>query len=513
MSDLATDEQPRQQFLDRAGLRGFPWKTAITLYTISYGWLYFVRDSFWVDDWDMKFRELSNFDYSDLGLAPWAQGTARLLDIFGAAFLRFLIFWCFFVASVFLFGLSKSLKFLTFDEKRILALLFLLLPFNTARVALMTFHYTTGYVMFFAAWYLLVNFKSSWVRAVSIMLFFLSFQMHSLLVFYLLPVMHVLYLGNFRSLKVFVIWIRKNLLFMTLPVIYWACRSIFWPESTNLKESYQSISIQSLTNVLPFALLMVGLILILSFWSFKAKNKFRRFLQVASVGTLAIFLGLLPYLIYSSNLKPNSKLFFEYFLTLFARSDWYNRHLMLQPLGLSLLVVAILSSLFFGSKKLSLVCLFSILMACVSFNVGFGFEYVVDYAKQKEVVSQLETAGKNEDVSSVEFLDQTQLLNARGRSYRTRDWAGLVGLAFGEETMTRTKIFANACSGKANSRLVLIEGPETHWQALKNWVSDGDMDFKVTIDDTPGACKPGVATTAGVSGAIPILFYFTGAKK
>jgi hypothetical protein len=47
---------------------------------------------------------------------------------------------------------------------------------------------------------------------------------------------------------------------------------------------------------------------------------------------------------------------------------------------------------------------------------------------------------------------------------------------------------------------------------LKNWVSDGDMGFKVTVDDTPGACKPEMVTNQRSSGAIPILFYFTGAK-
>ena len=38
------------------------------------------------------------------------------------------------------------------------------------------------------------------------------------------------------------------------------------------------------------------------------------------------------------------------------------------------------------------------------------------------------------------------------------------------------------------------------------------MGFEVTVDDTPGACKPEMVTSERVSGAIPILFYFTGAK-
>ena len=68
------------------------------------------------------------------------------------------------------------------------------------------------------------------------------------------------------------------------------------------------------------------------------------------------------------------------------------------------------------------------------------------------------------------------------------------------------------CGSPKDARLVLIKGTETHWEALKNWVSDGDMGFEVTVDDAPGACKPEMVESKQSSGAIPILFYFTGAK-
>ncbi|MFM9071446.1 MAG: hypothetical protein ACKOPL_08275, partial [Acidimicrobiaceae bacterium] len=73
-------------------------------------------------------------------------------------------------------------------------------------------------------------------------------------------------------------------------------------------------------------------------------------------------------------------------------------------------------------------------------------------------------------------------------------------------------VIKNLCLLESDTRLVLIQGPETHWEALKNWVNDGDMGFKVSVDDTPGACKPEMVTSEKVSGAIPILFYFTGAR-
>ncbi|MFZ9600501.1 MAG: hypothetical protein ACO3AH_06450, partial [Ilumatobacteraceae bacterium] len=73
MSDIAVAESGTrlQNFLDRAGLRGFPWKTATILYTISWGWLFIVRDSYWSDDWtEFKYFQLGFYDQEAQGFAP-----------------------------------------------------------------------------------------------------------------------------------------------------------------------------------------------------------------------------------------------------------------------------------------------------------------------------------------------------------------------------------------------------------------------------------------------------------
>ena len=147
----------------------------------------------------------------------------------------------------------------------------------------------------------------------------------------------------------------------------------------------------------------------------------------------------------------------------------------------------------------------------VVLNVGFGFEYVVDYSKQISVVTALGAESNKTAGDEIQMVDQTTFLNARQRSYREREWLGLIGLAEGVDSAKKLKV-VGSCSVNPNTRLVLIQGPETHWDALKNWVSDGDMGFKVTVDDTPGACRPEMVMNGKVSGAIPILFYFTGAK-
>ena len=152
------------------------------------------------------------------------------------------------------------------------------------------------------------------------------------------------------------------------------------------------------------------------------------------------------------------------------------------------------------------------MLISVVFNVGFGFEYIVDYSKQTSVVTALGAESNKTAGDEIQMVDQTTFLNARQRSYRERDWLGLVGLAEGIDSAKKLKV-VGGCSEHPDTRLVLIQGPETHWQALKNWVGDGDMGFEVTVDDTLGACKPEMQKNQQSSGAIPILFYFTGAKN
>ena len=95
-------EAPQNKFLDRAGLRGFPWVPAIVLYTISYGWFWSVRNSNWSDDWDeFMFTELTEFDYNSFGFAPWKRLLYPLFDFVGPTGIRLLVFVCFFLSAVF----------------------------------------------------------------------------------------------------------------------------------------------------------------------------------------------------------------------------------------------------------------------------------------------------------------------------------------------------------------------------------------------------------------------------
>jgi hypothetical protein len=300
--------------------------------------------------------------------------------------------------------------------------------------------------------------------------------------------------------------LRANFLLVLLPLIYWILRSIFWPE----KIQYHDVSLSSATSILPFVLLVLLVCGSMGILQKRTNPVVKRKILIVLSGFAALAAGSLAYVIYGY-FQTDWSIFSQNVITLLGRSDWYSRHQTLQPLGTALLIIGIVGLLPNFIARFAKQVQTFILVVCVVFNIGFGFEYVVDHSKQKEVIGVLKEEGESELGSNYQFVDQTTLLNARGRAYRERDWKGLIWLAYGVESMQLSRV-ATMCEFPNKARLVLIQGPETHWEALKNWVSDGDMGFKVTVDDAPGACKPEMVTSEGVSGTIPILFYFTGAK-
>ncbi len=513
LSEIAvTDSGTRiQNFLDRAGLSDFPWKTATVLYTISWGWMLIVHDSYWSDDWEI-FTEYAKPSDDLLGLAPWYQFVVALGRVLGTDLSRIFILSSFFLGGLFLSGILRKCTFLDQKQRQFIVLVFLVLPFNTARVSLMVLHYSLSYLIFFLAWYLLVNFATRKIFLFSVILFFSSFLMHSLLVFYFLPVLHKFLLSKAWSVKAILLFVRKNLIVLTLPFIYWVMRSVFWPE----KVKYHDVSFSGLFKTINFVLVFGSLLLLVFILQLKLVA-IKRSLQIVFAGLLCLFFGIIAYVVLGF-FPPNWSFILKYFVGFLGRSDFYSRHQTLQPLGLALLIVGVVGLLPKFFQKFTRQVQVLILAICSMINVGFGFEYITDYAKQNKVVSELKNISEENSRINFQFVDQTTLLNARGRAYRRRDWQGLIWLANGVDSMqlsrvaTSCELFARPRRAAQGVKLVLIKGPETHWQALKNWVSDGDMGFKVTVDDTPGACKPEMVTSERVSGAIPILFYFTGVK-
>jgi hypothetical protein len=505
MSDTAVAESGTrlQNFLDRAGLRGFPWKTASILYTISWGWLFIVRDSYWADDWNSFLHpEITPFDYESLGLAPWTELNQVFFDLFGPGVFRLVTFCFYFGSGVVVFGITKSIEFLNLVHRKQVVLLFLLLPFGSARVTLMVFHYSTAYFAFFLAWFLFTNFSTKFCKCLYLLLFFFSFQMHSLIIFILLPILLAAIKVKVNNSLRLLMFLKDNLILIGLPFLYVGLRKLFWNEQF----AYHAISMVGFIQFLKLFLVCILVLIVILFVS-----KFRLFSkEILIVGIATSFLALTPYVL--GGFYVSSKLFVvTFFEWMLGRSDWYARHQTLQPLGAAFLIVGVLYATPIN-RKLKKFVFSLVLTLSVLFNFSFGFEYVVDYQKQRAISDAIAVSDNSRFINEMQIIDNTAYLNARGRAYRQRDWLGIVSLAIGVEKAVEIENIGGPCRTEDGARFLFVQGPETHWEALKNWVSDGDMGFEVTVDDTPGACKPEMVASERVSGAIPILFYFTGAR-
>ena len=324
--------------------------------------------------------------------------------------------------------------------------------------------------------------------------------MHSLVIFFVLPLLY--FLRQYRTDQKIAFKSRLTVL-TALPILYVVGRTLFW-SSTN---SYHSFSLPDVFVLVEFwVAVMIAVcltLLIVRRWSSGSQ-------VLISLGFFISLLGISAYVLYR-DLGTRQDILIRFFMFAFGRSAYEPRHLTLMPLGISLIFVGIFSVLQIRRDRPRNYLFGVLLSICVFLNLGSGFEYVVDYSKQQVVVEELVSSGRVVGVDKYLFADQTFLLNAKGRLYRPKDWWGLVWTAYGLDAAERAEIWG-FCEGGENGRFVEINGPQTHWQALKNWVSDGDIGFKVTVDDTPGACKPELMQSEEVSGAIPILFYFTGVR-
>ena len=334
-----------QNFLDRAGLRGFPWKTATILYTISWGWLFIVRDSFWGDDWDQFVFRTAPF-YDGYGFPPWADLGFGIFKTFGSAFIRTLIFIMFFIVAGFFYAISEKFSWLNGSQRKILTLMFLLLPFNTARLTLFVFHYSVAYFLFYCAWYFSIAIKSVRSRLISCILFFLSFQMFALLVFFLLPVCHLFFLEGRGSKRSAINWIRRNLVFIFLPVIYWVLRMLFWPA----RLEYHSLSIEKVIGFSKVMFLLFLLLVVLTLLFFRSGSPNETSILQITIGLLAMFGGYVAHVFYGL-VGYGFRVPLTYMVTMLGRSDWFSRHQFLQPLGFSILLVGLIGLLSGFAKR------------------------------------------------------------------------------------------------------------------------------------------------------------------
>ena len=392
----------------QVALEGFPWKLATILYTLSWGWSLLRPNTLYWDDWAYiynKPKSYLNQIFVDTGLPPWRALIDQELIAVGYWTIPVLTFLLFFASGIALYLILKKVIFLNQAQINLTILIFLIAPVNHARIALVMFGYTTSFFLFFVAWAILLGHKKTSGYLLAVVLFFWSFMTHSFLFFYLIPLAHFIYscYTSSRSKHIKKIDITKVLMLGVLPALYYVLRHFYWYPTDEFLFYHKFSGIGTLRGL---QVIIIGLLVIIPYEFLRIKiNTNRKKINSLIIPWLIAGWGLFPYFA-SANIDVRS---------VFAiASGWNSRHLMLTPLGASLILSGFINRL---TLALSRVIRPIVLAILASINIFFGAQYYLDSLKKQELTELIAQTDKIETNSTIIFTDQTKMFNGRFVSY------------------------------------------------------------------------------------------------
>lgn len=403
----------------------FPWRVGGVLYVASFGLqLVFLRAYFW-DDWTVYASrsqdETRNF-FSSGGFGPLHGFIQVDLLHRSPSVFHLLSLFVFFLCGILVFKILQTIVYLNAQQSRMITLFFLVLPINSARVAMIVFNYSYSLLLFLLGWYLLTCHKAKLIRLSSVVFFLASFSTLSLLPFLFLPVAHL-----YLQLRKHSVDSRAMSTCFTLALIapaYWyLSRTIFAPPSS-ARLNYLTPTFSGICRaIILMVLFFGGVVWSLSQRSYVNEDSRKRMLWI---GAFITGCGAFAY-ITSGRLVDSS----EWMLNFVPRgSDWDSRHQLLLGLGLSVVIVGLFGPLNTAFKRSAVTfCL----LLCVSLNVLFMQSYYLDSLKQSETLQLFQSSSEVKESNVIMIEDNATVFNARGRGVRSYEWEGMLRSLFGND--------------------------------------------------------------------------------
>ena len=402
------------------------WSLLIA-YTAAHGIILLTLNAVFWDDWTLvpatrseiletfsqngSFLNISGYIHVVLlSLGPWAYHVTTLFIFFYSALILNIIL-------IRNYSLSKDVRFLVL-------LFFLISPLYMARVSLIVMPYTISFFCFMLAWRLIPHY-----RILSLLLFAISFNTQSLLVFFALPITewYIRTVGQF-SIKSTARWILHRLDFIFLPFLWFYLKLQFFAPSGYYENYNSTYRISGIPKVAKDQLIDmsqqrpdVGLFLILFFVFFiffhKNAHIFRqnRHAWIFLVtGCLMLILGLFPYWILG--LLPKF-------------DDWGSRHQLLMPFGISFMAAGLVMAF---PPRLAHFIATTLAALFLAQSIETSWGVFKDSRKQEQILSYLQLS---EDIRSSDLIvvnDTTP--NAFSRNYRFYEWNGMMRHIYGDQT-------------------------------------------------------------------------------
>lgn len=409
------------------------------LYLLTHGWTLCILNAIYWDDWilsESKAEIVIDMFIQQSATLFYLEGYAHVLLMkFGPWIYRLTTMVLMFYAGIFLNEILRRSFKLDCSTRLLIVILFLIAPFNIARVSLVDFRYTLCYFMFFWAWYLLPS-RRLW----ALCLFFLSFNTQSLLVFYALPFIEMMQMKKpWRTINGFVKFINENIIFLALPFGYFILKNIFF-SPTGIYHGYNkqfdienllTVPLEQFANLYELQFTLVDFVAICLLSIIPAclldshlfrkdelilEGRLRKLINLLFFGFAAYTFGVFPYWVLGHVPTFN---------------EWSSRHQLLMPLGGAILFVGFVTA-FPRRAVVVWVCYLTI-----GLSIWINFKnYAHLYVDSRKTTALVELIARNDEIKKsklIIFVDKTLELNALDRTYRNYEWNGLLKKAFGDE--------------------------------------------------------------------------------
>lgn len=371
-----------------------------------------------------------------------------LLEI-GIYSYRILTVLLIYIAVVFIYKVLQTIDLFSREDSFFMSLLFLLAPLYNAKVAINVFAFTLGSAIFFFGFYLiskyLYNIKI--VKRIFILtLFFISFLVNSLLVFYAIVLMYMFYKLYNKQLTVIenlVKFIFTKIDFVFLPIFFYITKSLYFTP-TELYAGYNTINVYniinptlyyltfmdsfiepiklSLQNISFFIILfLIILILLSNLFSNQNNEMNKKEVHLFILGFIIFFLGAFAYI--AVNKLP-------------AIYNWSSRFQLLLPLGFSFILyygIQVISNLLNFKIVVKYFLFYILIFSFIVYNLKEQYKYNIDWIYQQSIIENFKNSSFIQDNSTFEVIINLDDKLAQKRTINFYEMNGWSKIAFSKD--------------------------------------------------------------------------------
>ncbi len=406
---------PRAQFLK-----------LLIFYTIAHMGIFFILNAVYWDDWilnNMSHEAILNIHKESGHTLGNYSGYLYVLLALGQWFYKTVTFILSFATGILVWHIAAKQDWLNKQEIFFTVLFFLILPLYSARVVTVDFAYTLSGFFFFLAWSLMER-----QRVIALLLFLVSFNTQSLLVFYVLPIIDWC-CRDLKSnhVKTIIDWGFSKIDFLLLPFVWFTVKTLYFKpygmsQGYNEHYSWRHLISTPIFMVYDFLKLNINVsvtilisVVLLSSNILPPPKYLSGQRKIFCISIFALLAGTFPYMVLG-------------YIPSFT--ELASRHQLLMPLGLALFFVWIIGlSKNSSNRKAYITFLIAI---CLTINMSNYFSLFLDWQKQRALIAFISHSSALKAPSLILFNDKTS--NALNRVYRFYEWNGILKYALHDET-------------------------------------------------------------------------------